>query len=198
MPFHSDLDDDDNEITPLSNSVPFSQRQNSCEQIETESSALNPTTDAPKIVVETLISDLQLQQAIIDLAIGQDEHIRNDDIKVPISTDMTVKFEPKTENPPVKQMIVEEIDLTVTVACEPNGFAKKASPKNMPNNGLENGQVNDNCETKNAANNETTPDAVLRLSDAGKCFSSSGEAENIYTIVHDVMAVVDELFECVF
>lgn len=230
MQFIADDDGDDDEVKTLKNSLRsiLSEPGNDVEQsskIDAAAAAMAEST--VNAIMEHLQLDLTLQSIL------HDENIcNNHDVNAALLLNLAAKSEEDaknitddeidtsksaTENPPLDQTIVEEIDLAVTIAMksdeiERNLSSSSSSSIDVSIDGLK--DVQEDITTENASNDESIA-AFMPFSGEDAKFSSSemssghsttpmkamehhhGE-ENICSIVHGIMEAVDQLFECVF
>lgn len=128
-----------------------------------------------------------------------------------IDTSKSTAIEIAAENPPLDCSITEEIGSAVKIAAKSGEIVKNTSSTNVSINGLKDEPKDGNIDT---AINDGSIAAFLPLSDIDAIFSPSGTSsghttpanvaeheqatEDIHAIVHEIMASVDKLFECVF
>lgn len=205
-------DDDDNELKTLDNSINsiLSELVNDSISLSKQSSEIDAATAVAESTVDALIENLQVDESICKNKMQ--DYVKNiTDYEINISKSASI--ETMTENPPLEQTIAEGIDLAVTIAVKSDEIEKNSpsSSTNVSIDGLKDDE--EDSSTENVVNDESIA-AFLPFFGADAKFSSSEKSsgdttpikatehkqgdENIYTIVHDIMAAVDQLFECVF
>lgn len=176
-------------------------QESGCDESEIEQSSKDDVADTA--VYALVVDPLQ--------SIQPKENICTDDVNVRFSMDIAIKSELKSgecansitcdvpENPSFEQRIADEIHRGVTIGRKSIDIEKKALSQNVSNNDFEDAPANGESHAENAS---TAGSSELLLSNRStpttKSTNELGEEKHIYNIVHDVMAAVDELFECFF
>lgn len=126
----------------------------------------------------------------------------------PTDTSKLTEIEIAERIPLLEQTIVEEIDVAVANAVESVEAEKNTSSTIVSINGLKDEPIDGNTDDSTASDESfasllpfSDADTVVRPTESGQTTpmkTNECAPENIHAIVHEIMASVDKLFECVF